>query len=110
MLASDAILYSDGGGKAPAAFVPIRGAAKVARFFVGVRRKLPAATEAHPVRVNGQPGVITTVNGQVTDVITLDIIDGRIANCFIIRNPEKLARVVLDAAVPGTGAGSENMP
>ena len=39
ILASDAVLYSDGGGKAAAALAPIRGADKIARFFLGIMKK-----------------------------------------------------------------------
>ena len=49
--------------------------------------------EVRRVRVNGQPGLVTTVDGQIVHVLTLDVVDGRIANCFVIRNPDKLARV-----------------
>ena len=45
------------------------------------------------VRVNGQPGLVTLIDGQIYLVLTLDIDDGRIANCFVVRNPDKLARV-----------------
>ena len=31
--------------------------------------------------------------GNSYHVLTLDVVDGRIANCFVIRNPDKLARV-----------------
>jgi RNA polymerase sigma-70 factor, ECF subfamily len=95
ILASDAVLYSDGGGKARAALAPIRGADKIARFFLGINKKLPPGAELRWVRVNGQPGVITTVDGQLDVVLTFDVVDGRIANCFVVRNPDKLARVVI---------------
>ena len=42
VLATDAVLYSDGGGKARAALAPIRGADKIARFFLGITKKAPA--------------------------------------------------------------------
>jgi RNA polymerase sigma-70 factor, ECF subfamily len=95
LLASDAVLYSDGGGKAHAALAPIRGADKIARFFVGINKKAPPGMEVCRVRVNGQPGLITKLDGQPILVLTLDVVDGRIANCFVIRNPDKLARVVM---------------
>jgi RNA polymerase sigma-70 factor, ECF subfamily len=95
ILASDAVLYSDGGGKARAALAPIRGADKIARFFLGISKKLPPGAEVRSVRVNGQPGVITSVGGQLDIVLTLDVVDGRIANCFVVRNPDKLARVAI---------------
>ena len=95
ILATDAVLYSDGGGKVHAALAPIRGADKIARFFVGILKKLPAGAVVRRVRVNGQPGLITTVDGRLTDVLTLEVADGHIAGCFVIRNPDKLARVAI---------------
>jgi RNA polymerase sigma-70 factor (ECF subfamily) len=93
LLAADAILYSDGGGKVAAALAPIRGAAKIARFFLGILRKAPTGLEVRRVRVNGQPGLVTLIDGQIYLVLTLDVVDGRIANCFVVRNPDKLGRV-----------------
>ena len=93
VLASDAVLYSDGGGKAAAALAPIRGADRIARFFLGILKKAPPGMEIRRVRVNGQPGLVTTIDGKLSLVLTLDVVDGKIANCFVIRNPEKLARV-----------------
>ncbi len=93
ILAPDAVVLSDGGGKAKAALAPILGADRVARFFTGLMKKAPAEMEYRRVRVNGQPGLMTTLGGQVHNVLTLDIADGRIAACFIVRNPDKLSRV-----------------
>jgi RNA polymerase sigma-70 factor, ECF subfamily len=93
ILASDAVLYSDGGGKVHAALAPIRGADRIARFFMGIMKKAPPSMEVRRARVNGQPGLMTIVDGQLSLVLTLDVVDGRIANCFVIRNPDKLARV-----------------
>ena len=93
LLAADAILYSDGGGKVAAALAPIRGADKIARFFLGILKKAPPGLEVRRVRVNGQPGLVTLIDGQIYHVLTLDVVDGRIANCFVVRNPDKLARV-----------------
>jgi hypothetical protein len=55
ILAKDAVLYSDGGGKRAAALNPIRGAHRILRFFAGVARKDPAlaAMAARPATVNG---------------------------------------------------------
>ena len=93
LLATDAVLYSDGGGKAAAALTPIRGADHVARLFLGIFKKAPAGLEVRAVRVNGQPGLLAIVQGQVVQVQTFDIVDGRIAACFVVRNPDKLSRV-----------------
>lgn len=93
LLASDAVVYSDGGGKATAALAPIVGADRISRFFVGIMRKAPASSRWQPITVNGLPGLMATVEDDVANVMTFEIVDGRIAKCFIIRNPEKLARV-----------------
>jgi RNA polymerase sigma-70 factor (ECF subfamily) len=93
LLSADAVVYSDGGGKVPAALVPIRGADRVARLFLGVTRQAPAGWEARRVRVNGQPGLLIVAAGRVEQVMTLEIVDGRITTFFVIRNPEKLTRV-----------------
>ncbi len=96
LLAADAVFTSDGGGKATAALAPIRGAERIARFFLGIFRKSPPEAKFKRVRVNGQPGVMGIYQGQVVNVLTFDVVDGKIAACFAIRNPDKLKRVEID--------------
>jgi len=93
MLADDAVSYSDGGGKATAALAPIAGADRIARFFIGVVKKSPPDTQVQRVLVNGRPGRLVLSDGKLQTVLTLDIVDGRIANLYLIRNPDKLTRV-----------------
>ena len=64
LLAEDAVLYADGGGKAIAAQEPLYGAALIARYMAGVAqvRRALGAVETRLVRVNGQPG--RTLRGQ----------------------------------------------
>jgi RNA polymerase sigma-70 factor (ECF subfamily) len=95
LLATDAITYSDSGGKVPAALAPIVGAERVARLFVGLMKKAPPDLEFRSARVNGQPGLATLHHGQIVNVLTLDVVDGKVASCFIIRNPDKLARIAI---------------
>jgi RNA polymerase sigma-70 factor (ECF subfamily) len=95
LLAEDAVLHSDGGGKRPAALRPISGRDRVTRFFMGVAGKadLTGAYVYTPARINGQPGyVITEPDGSVTTV-TLEVRDGRVASVYIVRNPDKLGRI-----------------
>jgi RNA polymerase sigma-70 factor (ECF subfamily) len=58
LLAEDAVLYADSGGKAMAPQEPLAGAALIARFMAAVWQPRPdaAAFELRRVRVNGQPG------------------------------------------------------
>lgn len=94
ILAQDAMIWSDGGGKALAALNVIRGADRCARFFAGLARKQPPGLRGVFCLVNGQPGfALFTASGKPYSTLALDIADGAIRNVFITRNPDKLARV-----------------
>ncbi len=93
LLAADAVLYSDGGGKVPAALAPIKGALRIARFFLGILKKTPPGLEIQRVLVNGQPGLLAATRSEIFTVLSFDVADGKIAACFIVRNPDKLVRV-----------------
>jgi RNA polymerase sigma-70 factor (ECF subfamily) len=58
LLAKDAVLYADSGGKAMAPREPLVGAALIASFMAAVAQARPASDEfeSRRVRVNGQPG------------------------------------------------------
>ncbi len=93
LLATDAVIYSDGGGKVAAARRPVLGADRVARVMASItrRRMRRAHTRAVRVTVNGQPGLIVVgPDGSATDVMTIDVADGAIQTVRIVRNPDKL--------------------
>jgi RNA polymerase sigma-70 factor (ECF subfamily) len=96
LLAADAILYNDGGAEVTAARKPIYGAAKIARFFTGLRRKGyfgPGLSYA-PVRVNGDPGLLRVdASGRPRAVIALELVAEAIVAIRIVNNPRKLAHV-----------------
>jgi RNA polymerase sigma-70 factor (ECF subfamily) len=92
LLTEDAVALTDGGGKATAALAPIHGADKVARFFLGLMKKAPPGLELRRVRVNGFPGVMAVLGGEVVNVLALDVADRRVAAVYVVRNPDKLAR------------------
>lgn len=98
ILADDAVLISDGGGKATAALRPIDGADKVARFFLGIFRKSPENARAVPVRVNGTPGFAAYLGDDLVSLFAFDIVDGKVHSCYAIRNPDKLERPSRDLA------------
>jgi RNA polymerase sigma-70 factor (ECF subfamily) len=92
MLAADAVLHGDGGGKAPALAAPVHGAERVARLLVGLaRRGRAVGMGARPAGINGRPGLLTTdPDGRIVGVLALDIADGRIQTVRSIVNPDKL--------------------
>jgi RNA polymerase sigma-70 factor (ECF subfamily) len=96
MLAADAVLYSDGGGKALAARKPIYGADRTARFLVGIarQRRRHGVFTQEPVWVNGQPGRVQfDPAGRVFAVLTVDVADGLVQTVRIMRNPDKLRHI-----------------
>ena len=96
MLAEDAELWSDGGGKALAALNVIHGADRIARFFVGIRGKQEPALELVYRPVNGRPGIVGYVGARADFALALEPGEsGRIGAVYIVRNPDKLARLAI---------------
>jgi RNA polymerase sigma-70 factor (ECF subfamily) len=95
LLAEDAVLYSDGGGKRIAALNPIRGADKIVRFFAGVVRKNSSlvGSDMRPAVINGLAGFVMREGDGSIDTIAFDTRDGLISQIYIIRNPDKLQHV-----------------
>ncbi|MFN3399913.1 MAG: RNA polymerase sigma factor SigJ, partial [Ferrovibrio sp.] len=93
LLAEDAMLWSDGGGKASAAINVIHGPDKIARFFVGISNKIPADIRRVFAMINGQPGWILFDGDTPYLALAMDIVGESLRNVFIVRNPDKLARL-----------------
>lgn len=93
LLAEDVVEYSDGGGQVTAAIKPIYGADKVARFFLGLLKKLPPGLATRLGIANGQPAIFSYLNGQPINVTVLDIDNGRIRRLYNIVNPDKLRHI-----------------
>jgi RNA polymerase sigma-70 factor, ECF subfamily len=99
LLAKDAVLYTDGGGKRAAAFNPIHGADKILRFLAGVSRKNPALQimQVRAAIINGLAGfVMGEADGSVS-TMAFECSAGRIAAIYVVRNPEKLRHVSFEA-------------
>jgi RNA polymerase sigma-70 factor (ECF subfamily) len=97
LLAEDAVLYTDGGGKRAAAFNPIHGAAKILRFIAGVSRKNLAlqTMQVRAATINGLAGfVMREADGSIS-TMAFECRIGRIAAIYVVRNPEKLRHVGL---------------
>lgn len=96
LLTGDAVLYSDGGGKVRAALLPIYGADRISRMFIGLRR---LGTEDSPpphfVLINGSPGVIIRHPDASLSAMTFAFEGSRIRAVYMVRNPDKLARIPL---------------
>ncbi len=94
MLAADAVLISDGGGKVSAARRPINGPDHIGRFLIGVLQKVPTATYK-VATVNGEPGVVSYLDGKVLNAVAVEVVDDLITGIRIVSNPDKLVGVSL---------------
>ncbi len=95
LLAQDVTLYSDGGGKRPAAGIPVVGLTRVMRVHTALAR-VYAKRPSEFVRtgfINGLPGFVTKEADQELQTTGLQIEDGRIVAIYVMRNPDKLQRV-----------------
>ena len=89
VLAPDVELVTDGGGIKKAALRPIRGTDKVLRFLAAVvPQDVTMTTE--PVAVNGRPGLLLLMDGEVDAVVSMDVADGLVTRLFLVRNPDKV--------------------
>jgi RNA polymerase sigma-70 factor, ECF subfamily len=93
MLAPDATWTADSGGIVSAARRPVIGAERVARAIAGLMRRAAAMAtlRVDMVTCNSAPAVLLYLGEQLEGVITLEIAGGKIANFYVMRNPQKLA-------------------
>lgn len=91
LLASDAKLVTDGGGKAAAALNVIEGAERVAAFLGGVVRK--GWADDLTVRfdtINGLPGLIACNANGLVQTLAFEIEGDVVKAIYVVRNPDKL--------------------
>jgi RNA polymerase sigma-70 factor (ECF subfamily) len=90
LLTDDVVIWTDGGGKVKSAPRPVVGPWRAARFLIHVAKDLPAGVAIREETLNGQPGVVFEVDGEVTSAVVVDVLGGRIAGIRVVANPEKL--------------------
>jgi RNA polymerase sigma-70 factor (ECF subfamily) len=95
LLAADAQLVGDGGGKAPALARSVIGGEKVARVLASIFPWLvQIEVTLEPREVNGQPGAIfRDRDGKILTAMALDVLDGQIQMIRSVQNPDKLGHV-----------------
>ena len=95
LLAPDATMYGDGGGKAPAVPVPLVGAERVAKALIGWGRQATERGIAHRrADVNGGPGLVFYGPDQrALWVASLEIADGVVVAVRSVLNPDKLTHL-----------------
>ncbi|MBI4907974.1 MAG: RNA polymerase sigma factor SigJ [Acidobacteria bacterium] len=93
LLAEDARLRTDGGGKVRSALNPIYGAEHITRFFLGIMKKIPEGVTSEFTMRFGEPAIESHyADGSLQSVLFIEPArDGEaIQEVFIIANPDKL--------------------
>jgi RNA polymerase sigma-70 factor (ECF subfamily) len=95
LLADDAVLYADGGGKRPASLTPIHGRENILQLFARVvaERGYFERDQLERASINGMPGfIMRTGDGIQTTAFETD--GDRIVALYTVRNPDKLRHLV----------------
>lgn len=93
LLADDAELVSDGGGKVRSFPRPLHGAQRIAQLFYATKRRLGAGVELRAAELNGEPALLRFVDGALESALSVETDGRRITRIRIQRNPDKLARL-----------------
>ncbi len=101
VLAHDAMMVTDGGGKRKASLRPLIGREDIIRLLEGIAWRAGGDEEAWPltfraVRINGYPGIVMEREDGPMTVAFQPGPDGKLAAIYMVRNPDKLGHVSAD--------------
>ncbi|MER8157968.1 sigma factor-like helix-turn-helix DNA-binding protein [Streptomyces sp. NPDC094472] len=103
LLCPDVTAFFDGGGKVRTLIRPAHGSRRVAHSLLTLLAHRPRTTlTTHSV--NGRTGLVARYDRQVAAVISLDITDHRVAQVWVVLNPEKLRSWNRPPAPDGPGS------
>jgi RNA polymerase sigma factor (sigma-70 family) len=106
LLAVNAVIRSDGGGKVSAFRKPLIGRDRILRMYAGFARKAPGpAVRLAGAWIDGLPGYVSRTPEGYLQSTALEIEDGRIVAIYVTRNPDKL-RHLAAALIPHEGPGA----
>ncbi|KHK57323.1 RNA polymerase subunit sigma-24 [Ralstonia sp. A12] len=92
LLADDAHLVGDGGGKVPSFTRIIQDAEQITKIYCELVRAMGNIRYQH-ARVNGAPGLLRYVDDKLESAQSFVIENGRIVAIYVVRNPDKLAHI-----------------
>ncbi|MFL6000841.1 MAG: RNA polymerase subunit sigma [Streptomyces sp.] len=103
LLRSDATAFFDGGGKVRALTGPVHGCRPVADSLLTLLAG-SAHTTLSTHSVNGRTGLVASYGRRVTAVISLDVSGDRVAQVWVMLNPDKLRSWNQPSADGGAGS------
>lgn len=111
LFAPDVVFYSDGGGLARAALNPVFGTDRVQRLVLGLLRKFwsDAPVALRVAEINGRPGLLIVTDDRIHSALDIETDGACIASVYLLRNPQKLARLedgLVRPSAPGSSASA----
>jgi len=91
LLAEDFELVGDGGGKVKSFGIVITDPDTIAALYAGMHKL--GAIEYRPAMVNGEPGLLRFVDGNLESAQGFATDGQRITGIYVVRNPDKLAHI-----------------
>lgn len=104
LLAEDAQLIGDGGGKVPSFGVPLEGGQRIAQLYLATHLRYRDRVRFEPVLLNGQWGLLRFVDGELESAQSIETDGECIVRIHAQRNPDKLARIAAAHAVTKAAA------
>lgn len=98
LLADDAVLIGDGGGKVPSFGKPLEGSRRIAQLYLAAHRRYGPRTRVQLALLNGQWGVLRFVDGRLESAQSFETDGQRVVRIHAQRNPDKLARIAAAVA------------
>ncbi|MGJ7534982.1 MULTISPECIES: RNA polymerase sigma-70 factor [unclassified Variovorax] len=93
LMAEDVELIGDGGGKVQTFSKILRGSQRLAQLYYSLWRRMGPAVRMEMVDINGEPGMLRFLDGELESAQTFEIENDRIVRIRAQRNPDKLARI-----------------
>jgi RNA polymerase sigma-70 factor (TIGR02957 family) len=100
LLADDAQLIGDGGGKVPSFGVPLVGGQRIAQLYLATHLRFRDTVRFQVVTLNDEWGLLRFINGALESAQTIETDGERILSIQAQRNPDKLARIAATLGCP----------
>ncbi|MET3493801.1 RNA polymerase sigma-70 factor [Variovorax boronicumulans] len=93
LMSEEVELIGDGGGKVQSFSKVLRGSQRLAQLYFSLWRRMGASVRMELAEINGEPGLLRFIDGELESAQTFEIEDERIVRIRVQRNPDKLARI-----------------
>ncbi|KAF1047361.1 MAG: ECF RNA polymerase sigma factor SigJ [Herbaspirillum frisingense] len=93
LLAEDARLIGDGGGKVASFPHPLFSGARISWLYYANIRRFGERIAYRPAWINGSPGLLRYIDDKLESAQVLETDGGLIREIYVVRNPDKLAAI-----------------